>query len=265
MSEAVKTILEIDRVHRAFGGILALNDVGFQVSQGEIKAIIGPNGAGKTTLFNVISGVIPATSGRIVFEGRTIEHLKPHVIASLGISRTFQTSLVFNNMSVLENVMVGRHPRSRRGMLHVSFKTPQARREEWEIAEKAKEKLAFVGIHDSLDSPPGSLPFALHKRVEVARALATEPKLLFLDEPAAGLNIRETEEMANLIRKIRDIGITILLVEHDMSLVMDISDEVIVLERGAKIAEGPPREIQRNKQVIDVYLGESEEQSASDR
>ncbi len=256
----VEPILQIDNLSRHFGGILALNEVRFDLFPGQIKAVIGPNGAGKTTLFNVVSGVIPRTQGEVRFDGRRIEQLKAHVIASLGISRTFQTTLVFNNMTVLENVMVGRHSRSKSGMLSAAWRAPKSRREENGIAERAKERLDFVGVPESrYDDLPGSLPFALHKRVEVARALATEPKILMLDEPAAGLNIRETEEMAELIRGIRDAGITVLLVEHDMSLVMDISDEVVVLDRGHMIAEGPPREIQRNRKVIEVYLGDSEE------
>ncbi len=255
----MQPILEIEKLSHRFGGILALDEVNFDVFPGRIKAVIGPNGAGKTTLFNVISGVIPRTTGQVRFETQRVDHLRPHVIASLGISRTFQTTLVFSNMNVLENVMVGRHTRSKCGMLSVFWRRPKARREERGILERAREKLSFVGLDDSyVAAPPGALPFALHKRVEVARALATEPKLLMLDEPAAGLNIRETEDMAELIRKIRDAGTTVLLVEHDMSLVMDISDEVVVLDRGRKIAEGPPREIQRNKEVIEVYLGDSE-------
>ncbi len=249
-------LLRIDRLGRQFGGLQAVGDVSFSLKEGAIKAVIGPNGAGKTTLFNLISGVLPPTSGEILFRGKAIHGLKPCRIASLGIARTFQNIKMFAGMTALENVMVGRHVRSGAGFLASMLRTPGCRREEVEIRCKSLELLDFLGIADCADIEASSLAFGQQRAVELARALALEPVLLLLDEPAAGLNIYETAEVGRLISRIRDLGVTVLLVEHDMSLVMDISDEIVVLSFGQKIAEGLPTEIQRNPEVIRVYLGE---------
>lgn len=248
-------LLDLSQVTRHFGGLTALREVSLQVQPGQIKAVIGPNGAGKTTLFNLITGVFPPSSGSIHFQERELSGRRPHQIAALGISRTFQTAEIFHNMTLLENVLVGRHNKSRTGFFRSALKTLGARREEAFSIEAARHWLNFTGINGSLQAPTSSVPFVIHRKVEIARALATEPKLLLLDEPAAGLNIRETEEMGELIRRIREEGVTVLLIEHDMSLVMDISDEICVLNFGEKIAEGTPKEIHKNEAVIEAYLG----------
>jgi len=253
-----ESILGIKNLVKRFGGVVAVSDVTFNVKEGKIKAVIGPNGAGKTTLFNLITGVYPPDNGEIDFKNEKIDCLKPHEIASKGISRTFQNVELFEHMSLLENVMVGRHLRTSSGMLRAAFRLPFVKREEEMTIESAQKWLDFVGLDEDPDGLASNLAFGRQRLLEFARALATEPELLLLDEPAAGLNISETEEISELIRRIRDIGITILLVEHDMSLVMNISDEVIVLNYGRLIAEGVPREIQDNSDVIAAYLGEEE-------
>jgi len=249
-------LLETKSLHRSFGGVHAIKDVSIQVQRGQIKAVIGPNGAGKTTLFNLIAGTIPPHEGEVTFQGRRITAWKPHAVAALGIARTFQTTKLFPHMTVLENVMVGRHPRTRSGFLAGMLNLPCTWREDCEIRAKAREILADLCLLKSADETASNLPFGRQRLVEFARALATEPVLLLLDEPAAGLNIYETGELSELILKIRDRGMTCLVVEHDMSLVMNISDDVVVLDQGQKIAEGPPRVIQRDPEVIRIYLGE---------
>ena len=251
-----KPLLEIRNVKKSFGGIRAVDGVSFEVNPGRIKAIIGPNGAGKTTLFNLISGLYPLDSGEIRFKGRRISGLKPHRIASMGIVRTFQNVRLFPEMTVLENVMVGAHRLGKSGFLASIFKLPGTVREERRIREIAMEMLEFVGLADQADLPAGELPLGRQRLVELARALAARPELLLLDEPAAGLNIKETEELGELIVRIRERGVTIALIDHDMSLVMDISDEVVALNEGRKIAEGTPEEIRSNPLVIKAYLGE---------
>ena len=248
-------LLEAIQLCRAFGGLRAVHEVSFQVSAGTIKAIIGPNGAGKTTLFNLIAGSLAPDSGSVYRDGREITGLSPHRIAAGGICRTFQTTRLFPAMSVLENVMVGRHPRTKAGFVAGVLSLPWTWREEREIRARARELLEVLGIGEWAEEAAGNLPFGTQRRVELARALATEPRILLLDEPAAGLNIYETREMGDLILKIRDWGITILLVEHDMSLVMDICDDILVLNYGRRLAEGTPEEIQRDPEVIRIYLG----------
>ena len=249
-------LLETKSLHRSFGGVHAVRDVSMQVRRGMIKAVIGPNGAGKTTLFNLIAGTIPPQKGEVTFQGKRITAWKPHAVAGLGIARTFQTTKLFPHMTVLENVMVGRHPRTRSGFLAGMLNLPCTWREDCDIRDKARAILEDLGLANYASETASNLPFGRQRLVEFARALATEPILLLLDEPAAGLNIYETKELSELILKIRDRGITCLVVEHDMSLVMNISDDVVVLDQGQKIAEGPPHVIQRNAEVIRIYLGD---------
>lgn len=251
-------LLEVNGLNKFFGGLHAVADVDLLVDSNSIKGIIGPNGAGKTTVFNLVAGNFPATSGKIYFDGKEITGLKPFRIAERGIFRTFQTIRLCSHMTVLENVMLGRHVRTSSGFFASTFRPPGTRREERNIESKARETLKLLDIEDLADEEATNLPFGKQRAAEFARALAAEPKLLLLDEPASGLNIHETEELAGLIRNIRDMGITILLVEHDMSLVMDICDEVMVLNFGLKIAEGPPEAIQKNKEVVSVYLGDDD-------
>ena len=249
-------LLEIKNLNRHFGGLHAVNNVSFTVEQGMIKAVIGPNGAGKTTLFNLIAGNLPANSGTIYFNNMKINGRKPYQIASLGLSRTYQNIKLFHGMTALENVMVGRHTRSKAGFLSGMLNLPWTWPEERQIKAKAMEYLGLLGVAEYADIEVSNLSFGQQRGVEFARALATEPTLLLLDEPAAGLNIYETAEIGRLITRIRERGITVLLVEHDMSLVMDISDEIVVLSFGEKIAEDIPHNIQQNEEVIRVYLGD---------
>lgn len=256
-----EAILATRKLNRFFGGLHAVCDVSFDVREGMIKAVIGPNGAGKTTLFNLIAGTIQPNGGAVFFRGRPITAWRPHAVAGLGIARTFQTTKLFPHMSVLENVMVGRHPRTRCGFVAGMLNLPRTWREEREIRAQAMTILEELGLAKYAMETAANLSFGRQRLIEFARALATEPKVLMLDEPAAGLNIYETKALAELIVKIRDRGITCLVVEHDMSLVMSISDDVVVLDQGRKIAEGPPRAIQRNPDVIRIYLGDDHAQA----
>jgi len=259
-------LLEVENVRRSFGGLVALDRVTFQVKTGQIKAVIGPNGAGKTTLFNIISGLLEADAGQIFFRERSISGLQPYEIARAGVSRTFQNPSLFLQMNVLENVMVGRHNRTRWDFLGCCLRFPGQTKEEQSIREAALARLEHVGLAHLAAAPAGSLAFGQRRMVELARALATEPELLLLDEPASGLNTKEKQDLGNLIRKIRDQGITILLVEHDMSVVMDLSDDILVLHNGVPIAEGVPAVVQNDQKVISVYLGgEFQHVAASDK
>jgi branched-chain amino acid transport system ATP-binding protein len=248
-------LLEVQDLRRRFGGLVAVDQVSFKVNTGQIKAVIGPNGAGKTTLFNMISGLLKPDQGRVTFKDRPLNGLKPCDIARAGLSRTFQNPSLFLQMNVLENVMVGRHSRTRSGFFQCSLRWPGQLREERAIREAARSRLEFVGLSDLAAAPAGALAFGQRRMVELARALATEPQMLLLDEPASGLNTKEKEDLADLLRKIRDTGITVLLVEHDMSMVMGLSDEILVLHNGVRIAEGAPAAVQNDQNVIRVYLG----------
>lgn len=248
-------LLNANHVTMQFGGLTAVNDVSFEIDSGEIRAIIGPNGAGKTTFFNAISGLNYPTSGQIIFDGTDITKLPSYKIAKLGMTRTFQNILLFNEMSVLENVMVGNHINIKTNILSEILCLPSVFREEKKSLERAEEMLDFVGLLDFKNNVSSSLPYGKKRLLEIARALVSGPKLLLLDEPAAGMNGAESEELINTIRRISDLGIAVLIVEHNMKVIMNISDYITVLEQGKVIAVGKPKEIQNNERVIEAYLG----------
>lgn len=263
VQSTARALLELDDVTIRFGGLVALDGVSFEIREGEILGLIGPNGAGKTTCFNVMTGVYAATSGQVRFDGTVLRRMKRHQITRLGMARTFQNIRLFKSMTVLENVLVGADAHSRVGFWDALLRTPRHRRTEAASQKRARELLDLVGITAREDELAGNLSYGDQRRLEIARAMATEPKLLCLDEPAAGFNPAEKQRLMELIRKVRDTGYTVLLIEHDMRLVMGVTDRIVVLEFGRKIAEGVPAEIQNNPAVIAAYLGVEEDEDAS--
>jgi branched-chain amino acid transport system ATP-binding protein len=259
-SDAASPLLQVEEITVRFGALFALSAVSLEIQRGEILAVIGPNGAGKTTLLNVVSGFYHPSSGRIVFDGRDRTHLRPADVAALGIARTFQNVALFKGMTVLDNIMTGRNLHMRGSVLWDACRWGPAQRQELSHREAAERIIDFLGIQAIRKTPAGRLPYGLQKRVELGRALAAEPKLLLLDEPMAGMNVEEKEDMCRFILDVNaEFGTTIALIEHDMGVVMDISDRIAVLDYGRKIAEGPPEQVRKDATVIDAYLGVAHE------
>ncbi len=248
-------IMEIDRVSRHFGGVVALDGVSFRVAEGQVTALIGPNGAGKTTLLNIVAGSLAATSGQVRYRDKRLNGRTPQERVRLGIARTFQQALIFGRMTVLENVMVGCDLRGQTGFADAAFRTPRCRREEEDVTLDALRYLNYVGLGSRAGDSASSLPFGQQRLLAIARALAGEPHILLLDEPGAGLNRLEKNDLADLIARLREAGLTVVLVEHDMELVMRLADWVVVLNHGTRLAQGPPDEVRRNRDVIEAYLG----------
>jgi branched-chain amino acid transport system ATP-binding protein len=254
------TLLAVDSLCKYFGGVKAVDGVTFQVGAGEILALIGPNGAGKTTCFNMVNGLLPPTSGSIFWEGEDLVRLAPYHRARLGLARTFQNIQLFGGMNVMENVLAGGHLGQHGGAFTALLPLSRVRQAEGKVREQGQEWLALVGLTDKADWPADALAYGEQRRLEIARALAQQPKLLLLDEPAAGLNPRETEDLMALLATLRDLGITLFIIEHDMNLVMGLCDRIVVLDQGQVIATGIPKEIRTNPRVIEAYLGREEEE-----
>jgi len=253
------TLLAVRNVTKRFGGLVAVDGVSFDVHEGTIKALIGPNGAGKSTLFNALTGFERPDEGSVTFDGLETVGARPRDIVSAGLARTFQNTQLFDGMTAIENVMVGAQTRQRRGFIAAALRLPWEVAEDRECSEEAARLLRLIGVDEWAHTLAADLPAGIRRLLEIARALATGPKMLLLDEPAAGLNATETSELVNALYRVRDRGITVLVVEHDMGLVMEVSDEIVVIDRGSKIAEGPPRMIQKDPVVIAAYLGEEDD------